>query len=71
MLGVAQRGRDALGGLLDVATVDLLDAAGVLHDIGYASPLVETTARPAVSIPAGACGAQPFDERRCYVGHLR
>ena len=45
-MGVARRGRDSLGGVLDLPTVDLLDAAGVLHDIGYASPLVDSGFHP-------------------------
>ncbi len=32
--------------LLDESTALLLDASGVLHDIGYASPLVETGFHP-------------------------
>ena len=45
-MGVARRGRDTLDHLLDESTGLLLEASGVLHDIGYASSLVETGFHP-------------------------
>ncbi len=46
VVGVSRRGRDVLDDLVDESTGLLLEAAGVLHDIGYANPLVETGFHP-------------------------
>ncbi len=43
---MSRRGRDALDSLLDESTGLLLEASGVLHDIGYSSLLVETGFHP-------------------------
>lgn len=46
VLGVGQRGVDALAHALDDETTRLLEAAGLLHDIGYSAQLQDTGFHP-------------------------